>query len=437
MTAPGTPIDRSSGAALNIRGLRWGLRTKFLIAVTALLSIYAIASGSFVLDRLLGVTSRYILFSLHQGAESACARLALKPYTAGETQRLLRENDSASGFLFSGSPSVGSLIAENRLNAAFKVESSELWKVIETRSGGGKLANFTAEEVFPNGKYFLSGCRVDLSQGSQWLLFAADAGEAMRPAINLLIQIGFLFVALLVVALVVFFGLARSLTKPLTQLSELADDLGAGNYTRSISVSGTDELGVLADSFVILSQRLNDRESALEKTTELANQDFLTGLWNRRYLDRRAQEHFSLSKRHSHDMSVIYFDADHFKKINDTYGHAAGDEVLKSFASILSTQLRRTDFVARVGGEEFVMVLPETGLDGALQAAVKLRNLIKAHPFLGDKQIKVTASFGVASIGENTHLKNASELIALADKFAYESKTSGRDRITSSRGQIV
>lgn len=83
------------------------------------------------------------------------------------------------------------------------------------------------------------------------------------------------------------------------------------------------------------------------------------------------------------------------------------------------------------------MVLPETALDGALQAAVKLRNLIKAHQFLGDKQIKVTASFGVASIGENAQLKNASELIALADKFAYESKTSGRDRITSSRGQIV
>lgn len=436
MPAQDTPTKRSSNAALNIRGLRWGLRTKFLIAVTALLSIYAIASGSFVLDRLLSVTSRYILFSLHQGAESACARLALKPYTAGETQRLLRENDSASGFLFSGSAPVGSLIAENRLNAAFKVESSELWKVIETRSGGGKLANFTAEEVFVNGKYFLSGCRVDLSQGSQWLLFAADAGEAMRPAVKLLIQIGFLFVGLLVVALVVFFGLARSLTKPLTQLTELADDLGAGNYTRSISVSGTDELGVLADSFVILSQRLNDRESALEKTTELANQDFLTGLWNRRYLDRRAQEHFSLSKRHEHDLSVVYMDADYFKKINDTHGHAAGDEVLKQLAAILTAQLRRTDFVARVGGEEFVLVLPETSLDGAIQAAIKLRNLLKEKNFLGEKALKVTASFGVASVGENSKLKNAAELIGVADKLAYESKTSGRDRITSSRGQI-
>lgn len=184
------------------------------------------------------------------------------------------------------------------------------------------------------------------------------------------------------------------------RLTEIADSLGAGNYTQTISVGGSDELGVLADSFSILSQRLNDRESELEKTTELANQDFLTGLWNRRYLDRRAQEHFSLSKRHSHDLSVIYMDADYFKRINDTYGHAAGDEVLKEFAAILNAQLRKSDFVARVGGEEFVMVLPETNLEGAVQAAIKLRTRIKSHPFLGEKALKITASFGLASGSE-------------------------------------
>jgi len=393
-----------------------------------------------VLDRLFGATTRYILFALHQGAQSACMRLSLKPYTQAETLSLLRENDSASGFVFSSASdatSSGLVFAENRLSSTFLVKSEELWKVIETRSGGGKLANFTAEEMFAEGRYFLSGCRVDLADGVSWLLFAAEASDALKPAYELFIQIGALFVVLLLVALGIFFFLARSLTLPLAQLTEIADDLGAGNYTRTIDVSNRDELGVLADSFTILSQRLNDRESKLEKTTELANQDFLTGLWNRRYLDRRAQELFSLSKRHDHDLSVIYLDADHFKKINDTYGHSAGDEVLKSFAEILNAQLRKTDFVARVGGEEFVMVLPETALDGALQVALKLRSHFKAHSFLGDKGLKVTASFGVASIGENAELKNAGELIEAADRFAYESKSTGRDRISSARGQIV
>lgn len=419
--------------------MRWGLRTKFLIAVAAILTIYASASASFVLDRLFSVTSRYILFSLHQGAESACARLVLRPHTQAETLRLLRENDSASGFVFSygGSARSGALVAENRLSPSFDVKTDELWRVISSRSGDGRLTNFTAEESFPSGQFFLSACRVDQAESSLWLLFAAKSSDALKPAMELFLQIGVLFIVLLALSLGIFFFLARGLTRPLKQLTEIADDLGAGNYKRSIQVSGSDELGVLADSFGILSQRLNDRESTLEKTTELANQDFLTGLWNRRYLDRRSQEHFLLSKRHGHDLSVIYFDADYFKKINDSYGHAAGDEVLRAIADILKAQLRKTDFVARVGGEEFVMVLPETSLDGALQAAVKLRNELKARTFLGERALKVTASFGVVSIGDQAGLADANALIEAADKLAYESKSAGRDRITSSRGQII
>jgi diguanylate cyclase (GGDEF)-like protein len=133
----------------------------------------------------------------------------------------------------------------------------------------------------------------------------------------------------------------------------------------------------------------------------------------------------------------VYLDADHFKKINDAYGHAAGDEVLRDLSAILKAQLRKTDFVARVGGEEFVMVLPETSIEGAVQAAVKLREAIKGHVFLGERAVRVTASLGVTALSEGPSLKNASELIEEADKLAYQSKTTGRDRISSPRGQIV
>jgi diguanylate cyclase (GGDEF)-like protein len=402
------------------------------------LSIYAGISSSYVLNRFADEVSRYALFSVHQGAQGACARLAVRPYTPDELGRLLRENNSASGFVFAGQS--GSLIAERRVADAGLggLDAARLWQLIGARVKGGQLTNFTVDETLGDDRYFLSACRVDTaSEGSLWLLYAAQASEVMKAVVALLAQIGTLFVAALFVVLGIFYVFAKSLTKPLGQLTELADDLSAGNYTRTVKVAGSDELGVLADSFSLLSQRLNDRESALEKSTELANQDFLTGLWNRRYLDRRAQEHFSLSKRHGHDLSLMYLDADYFKKINDTYGHAAGDEVLRDLAAILTAQLRKTDFVARVGGEEFVMVLPETGLDGAIQAAVKLREAIKGHAFLGEKATRLTVSLGVVSIGENAGLASAAELTEAADKFAYQSKTTGRDRISSPRGQIV
>jgi diguanylate cyclase (GGDEF)-like protein len=169
----------------------------------------------------------------------------------------------------------------------------------------------------------------------------------------------------------------------------------------------------------------------------MANKDFLTQVWNRRYMDRRVQEFFSLARRHGHELSLVYLDADHFKKINDTYGHAAGDEVLKSFAAIMQQQIRDTDLVARVGGEEFVLVLPETGIEGALQVATKLRENIKAFEFLGDKRIKMTASIGVMTLSEDPGLSSSHDLIEAADKYAYQSKTGGRDRISSPRGQIA
>lgn len=388
-----------------------------------------------MLERLYGITSRYILFSLHQGAESACARLALKPHSSAEALSLIKQNDTASGFLFSGLS--GSLVAENRLSDTLQAPSEVFWKTLQGRSSGGKLSNFTAQEVLAEGHYFVSGCRVDAAEGPLWLLFVADAQDALKPALALFAQIGVLFVGLLLVGLMVFYFLARSLTRPLEELSQIADNLGAGNYSSATQVSGTDELGVLSDSFAILSQKLHSRESELEKSTELANQDFLTGLWNRRYLERRLQEYFSLAKRHNHDLSLIYLDADNFKRVNDTQGHAAGDEVLKDFAKILKSNVRDTDFVARVGGEEFVVVLPDTNLEGALQAAEKLRRHIKNHEFVEGLGLKLTSSFGVMSFQEDKSLPDAHELMAAADKWAYQSKTTGRDRISSPRGQIV
>ncbi len=178
----------------------------------------------------------------------------------------------------------------------------------------------------------------------------------------------------------------------------------------------------------------------LEHSLRAANQrnrilsitDALTGAYNRRYLMEQLPRELERCRRYAYPLSVLMCDVDHFKKINDVRGHAAGDEVLQQFASRTQKSIRSTsDWVARYGGEEFLVVLPETSQEGALHVAEKLRDLISATPFAtrnGD--CAVTASFGVASTGQNgpdISLK-VEALIRTADECLYQSKQSGRNR---------
>jgi diguanylate cyclase (GGDEF)-like protein len=417
---------------IEVRLVRLGLGPKLFIALTVVLTLYAVMSGSYLLRYFFNDKARYVLFSLHQSAEASCAKLSASAHSVGEMSTILKENETAQGLIFD---TEGKVATENLDEAAGgDLNSTDLWKTLMGRSEEGKLTTLTSEYKGEGQKLFLSACRFESAGTPYWLLLVVDANEALKPANDLYGRMTTLFMFLLLAGLGIFFLIARGLTKALRALTAFADDLGAGNYKRKINVRGSDELGVLADSFSLLSATLEAREVALEKSTELANKDFLTGLWNRRYLDRRLEEYFQLAKRHNHALSVIFLDADHFKKINDTLGHAAGDQILKDIARILAHCLRKTDFIARVGGEEFVTVLPETSLEQALQVAVKIRNFIKAQTFLDQNRVKLTMSMGVTTVTPD--VSSASGFIDVADKFAYASKTGGRDRITSPQGTI-
>ena len=137
---------------------------------------------------------------------------------------------------------------------------------------------------------------------------------------------------------------------------------------------------------------------------------------------------YARSKRFKSPLSVLMIDIDDFKKVNDTYGHTVGDKVLKTIAQILKTKLRATDVVGRYGGEEFLVVLPETDLQAALTVAEKLRTEVAKKTFkYKDQVFKVTISLGAAQLKEGETIE---ELINRADQALYTSKRSGKNRTT-------
>ncbi len=161
---------------------------------------------------------------------------------------------------------------------------------------------------------------------------------------------------------------------------------------------------------------------------EISIRDALTGLFNRGYLDARMEEEMARLERVRAPLSVAMVDIDHFKRVNDTRGHLCGDEVLRSVATAVVSSVRRCDVVARFGGEEFCVILPDADSHGARRVAERLRARIESETmsFAGES-FNVTVSVGVAQFGERAQSK--ADLIALADEALYEAKNSGRNRV--------
>jgi two-component system cell cycle response regulator len=172
----------------------------------------------------------------------------------------------------------------------------------------------------------------------------------------------------------------------------------------------------------------SDVESQYHETIfQMRVTDGLTSLSNRKQLDTLLAEEFLRARRHARDLSVLMLDIDHFKHINDTYGHLAGDSVLRALASILQKRLRPNDKLGRYGGEEFCAILPETNLANAARIAEELRGLVAAHSFAADgREISVTVSIGAAALAEATQPE---QLYGTADEMLYQAKRAGRNRV--------
>jgi len=160
--------------------------------------------------------------------------------------------------------------------------------------------------------------------------------------------------------------------------------------------------------------------------------DDLTGLYNRRFLQQRLEEELHRASRYSLRLSCIMLDIDHFKAINDTHGHVAGDLIIKEVATILKNHVRKSDLAVRYGGEEFLLILFENDKNGALRVAERVRADVESHVFTWKEQpLRVTISSGVAVFPDDG-ITMPDELIARADSALYSAKTSGRNMVRAS-----
>lgn len=185
-----------------------------------------------------------------------------------------------------------------------------------------------------------------------------------------------------------------------------------------------DEIGFLINNFFEMKQTIDKN---IEKLQYNASYDFLTKIFNRKTYFEISEEIFELSKRQNEPFSILLIDIDHFKRINDTYGHLIGDEVLKFVSSNISKLLRKSDILGRYGGEEFIVTLPNTKLDNAKTIAEKINKYIYDNHYVNETyNLQLSVSVGIAQIKKETNL---TDLIHKADEALYKAKNYGRNRV--------
>ncbi len=270
----------------------------------------------------------------------------------------------------------------------------------------------------------------------RWAVVAEiPAAEAYRQVIRLRDVTALLVAVLLLGIGLIAYVLGVGIVRPLDRLTEGAGKVAAGDLAVDLPVGSGGEVGYLTEVFNDMVFRLREGRQALDAINEalrkkneelerLSVTDGLTGVYNRRYLMQALAGEVRRARRSKQPFALLMVDVDNFKKYNDTFGHLAGDEVLARLASVLRESIREVDCAARYGGEEFAVVLAETGAEGGVAVAERVRARLASETFAGGG---VTVSVGVAEFPE--HGDTSESLIANADGALYQAKREGRNRV--------
>lgn len=287
---------------------------------------------------------------------------------------------------------------------------------------------------------------VSFMELTNWYIFTTiSEKEIFVPIIhNLALYLFFTaFIALLFIGANLW-GIRKKVLRPLSTLLKRVENLARGiDNPESVSTMPDNEIGTIAKTIEQLTVsalyqknkelmnsqdiilKINDELEIKNKILEnLATHDVLTGVYNRRKLEEIMLEEYQKHKRYKTPYSIIMFDIDNFKYVNDTFGHDVGDDILKLASRLVSENVRKADTFGRWGGEEFIILLFNTVLTEAVEVAEKLRTIIDATPF--PHQQKLTISLGVVEISEGEHLD---DLIKRADIYLYKAKECGKNKV--------
>lgn len=283
-----------------------------------------------------------------------------------------------------------------------------------------------------NGKWVFAKSK-PINQGKWFIISEIALFDALKPLI-----IRFLLIAICIVigsffTIRVMLQLSKKIEEPIQQLLTGVGKVQQGNYDYQINEH---QLAPYAQEFQELCSSFNDMSTKVRQDTillkELSITCQLTKLYNRRYLIEQGELVFEKCLEDENACSCIAIDIDFFKKVNDTYGHLIGDEVLKHVANIISNSVRRVDLdlITRYGGEEFVILSPDTTIESALKIAERVRENVEANPYTNDHlKINVTVSIGIAEYGQASDVATFYELLDKADQALYMAKESGRNQL--------
>ena len=321
---------------------------------------------------------------------------------------------------------IGSALSDPRLSQAALAASSG---VLETADAAGapRVYAFQGAAEYPDGTVPLR-VMVGIHQGVIY-------SEARATFIK---TVGGLVAVTMLLLLGGWYGAEIMVLRNLRKLLDVARRVQAGDLTARTGLpGGREEISRLGDAFDQMAQALQDRDEALQEalreSRELAITDPLTGLHNRRYLWELLGRELLKARRNRTPVAAILADIDHFKRFNDTWGHEAGDLVLKRVADVIREHVRGSDIGCRYGGEELAVILPETTLEVAVERAERIRHGIAAVrlEYGGRTLDAVTSSFGVAIYPQ--HAGDAEALLRAADEALYDAKKAGRNRVVVSQ----
>jgi diguanylate cyclase (GGDEF)-like protein len=267
-------------------------------------------------------------------------------------------------------------------------------------------------------------------KGDEWTLITSIPEQiALAPLLELRDRL-LIFIAVIVLsALGAGFVLSRTITKPIARLSNAVTEVGKGSLDVSVEITSKDEIGQLTGVFNKMVRELQELQEELRTSAAV---DALTKAFNRKKIEQLLEWEIERATRYNSPLSLILFDLDNFKTVNDTYGHLSGDYVLKTVIRIIQDHIRKTDSLGRWGGEEFMLLAPETCLEQAAELAEKIRQHVELFAY---KNVgTITISCGLAELKAGDTMDS---LIKRADDALYRAKRKGRNRVEASERLLL